>query len=93
MGVVYEAEQQGPKRTVAVKVVRGGEFVDDSRLRMFQREAETLGRLDKSLLDFKHPALQRPLLWKMHDVLDTLDKYKPLHHSGSSERVSRRIQV
>jgi len=48
MGVVYEAEQQSPKRRVAVKVVRGGQLVDDSRVRMFQREADTLARL-------KHP--------------------------------------
>ena len=48
MGVVYEAEQASPKRRVAIKVVRGGEFVDETRVRMFQREAETLARL-------KHP--------------------------------------
>jgi tetratricopeptide (TPR) repeat protein/predicted Ser/Thr protein kinase len=48
MGVVYEAEQQSPQRRVAVKVVRGGRFVDEQRVRLFQREAETLARL-------KHP--------------------------------------
>jgi len=48
MGVVYEAEQQSPRRRVALKVIRGGQFVDESRIRMFQREAETLARL-------KHP--------------------------------------
>ncbi len=48
MGTVYEAEQQNPRRRVAVKVVHGGAYVDDLRLRMFQREAETLARL-------KHP--------------------------------------
>lgn len=46
MGVVYEAEQESPRRRVAVKVVRGGQFVDDARVRLFQREAETLARLD-----------------------------------------------
>jgi serine/threonine protein kinase len=45
MGIVYEAEQQDPRRRVALKVVRGGHFVDDSTIRMFRREAETLGRL------------------------------------------------
>ena len=48
MGIVYEAEQQHPRRKVALKVVRGGQFVDDARVRMFQREADTLARL-------KHP--------------------------------------
>ncbi|MFQ5413811.1 MAG: protein kinase [Phycisphaerae bacterium] len=50
MGIVYEAEQQSPRRTVAVKVVRGGQFVDDLRVKLFQREAHTLARL-------KHPGI------------------------------------
>ena len=45
MGIVYEAEQQSPRRRVALKVVRGGQFVDETYLRMFRREAETLARL------------------------------------------------
>ena len=45
MGIVYEAEQQDPRRRVALKVVRGGRFVDESTIRMFRREAETLARL------------------------------------------------
>jgi tetratricopeptide (TPR) repeat protein/tRNA A-37 threonylcarbamoyl transferase component Bud32 len=48
MGIVYAAEQRNPARLVALKVIRGGQFVDDLRVRMFQREAETLARL-------KHP--------------------------------------
>jgi serine/threonine protein kinase len=45
MGIVYEAEQDTPHRLVALKVVRGGHFVDENYLRMFRREAETLARL------------------------------------------------
>ena len=45
MGIVYEAEQKDPLRRVALKVVRGGYFVDDQDLRMFRREIETLARL------------------------------------------------
>jgi len=48
MGIVYEAEQSSPRRRVALKVIRGGRFVDDNHVKMFQREAETLARL-------KHP--------------------------------------
>ena len=48
MGVVFEAEQQNPRRLVAVKLLRGGQFADELRLRMFQREVDTLARL-------KHP--------------------------------------
>jgi eukaryotic-like serine/threonine-protein kinase len=45
MGIVYEAEQKNPSRKVALKVVRGGHFVDEQYLRMFRRETETLARL------------------------------------------------
>jgi tetratricopeptide (TPR) repeat protein/tRNA A-37 threonylcarbamoyl transferase component Bud32 len=48
MGVVWEAEQQQPRRRVALKVMRQGHYVDDLHTRMFHREAEILGRL-------KHP--------------------------------------
>ena len=48
MGVVYEAEQRNPSRRVALKVMRQGHTVDEVHTRLFQREAETLGRL-------KHP--------------------------------------
>ena len=44
MGVVYEAEQESPRRKVAVKVVRGGQFVDEKQVRMFQREADVYFR-------------------------------------------------
>jgi tetratricopeptide (TPR) repeat protein/predicted Ser/Thr protein kinase len=50
MGVVYEAEQQHPRRLVALKVVRGGVFIDDNDVRLFQREAQALARL-------KHPGI------------------------------------
>jgi len=45
MGTVYEAEQQRPRRSVAIKVVRGGRFIDDTQVKMFQREADSLARL------------------------------------------------
>jgi WD40 repeat protein/serine/threonine protein kinase len=44
MGVVYLAEQERPKRTVALKVIRRG-LATASLLRRFEHEAEILGRL------------------------------------------------
>lgn len=44
MGVVYEAEQQSPSRTVAIKLLRAAGFGTSAALR-FEREAELLGRL------------------------------------------------
>ncbi len=48
MGVVFEAEQERPRRRVALKVMRSSHAVDALHAKMFQREVETLGRL-------KHP--------------------------------------
>ncbi len=50
MGVVYEAEQQHPRRPVALKVIRGGHFVDEYQVKLFQREVQALARL-------KHPGI------------------------------------
>jgi eukaryotic-like serine/threonine-protein kinase len=50
MGVVYEAEQRNPRRSVALKVVLGGRHVDADAVRMFRRETDTLARL-------KHPSI------------------------------------
>jgi tetratricopeptide (TPR) repeat protein len=44
MGVVYEAEQDHPRRVVALKVIKPG-FATAETLRRFQHEAQALGRL------------------------------------------------
>ena len=44
MGVVYEAEQDNPKRTVALKVINAG-IASSSRLARFFHETEVLGKL------------------------------------------------
>ena len=51
MGVIYEAEQQRPRRSVALKVILGGRHVDAETVRMFQRESDSLARL-------KHPSIR-----------------------------------
>jgi len=50
MGVVWEAEQRMPRRAVALKVIRGGQLVDEHHVKLFEREAQTLARL-------KHPGI------------------------------------
>ncbi len=47
MGVVYEAEQANPNRTVALKVIRPG-VMTRSMLARFRHEAQMLGRLQHS---------------------------------------------
>jgi tetratricopeptide (TPR) repeat protein len=44
MGSVYEAEQEHPRRTVALKVIKPG-LASPALLRRFDQEAEALGRL------------------------------------------------
>ncbi len=44
MGVVYEAEQRLPRRTVALKVIKSG-WVGPELLRRFEQESQVLGRL------------------------------------------------
>jgi serine/threonine protein kinase/Tfp pilus assembly protein PilF len=51
MGCVYEAEQEQPCRTVALKVIRPG-MTSPETLRRFEREFQTLGRL-------QHPGIAR----------------------------------
>jgi predicted Ser/Thr protein kinase len=50
MGVVYEAEQELPRRRVALKVLPGA--LDPAALKRFERECEALGRL-------AHPSIAR----------------------------------
>jgi serine/threonine protein kinase/Tfp pilus assembly protein PilF len=45
MGSVFEAEQDEPRRRVALKVLRGTAHTDELQVRMFRREVETLARL------------------------------------------------
>ncbi|HKQ49654.1 MAG TPA: tetratricopeptide repeat protein [Phycisphaerae bacterium] len=46
MGTVYEAMQDEPKRQVAIKVVRGQGYVDQSVIRLFRREVQALAMLN-----------------------------------------------
>ncbi len=59
MGVVYLAEQENPRRNVAVKVIRPG-FVGREVLKRFELEAAVLGRL-------QHPGIAQIYEAGMHD--------------------------
>src|SRR5215510_15259972 len=43
MGAVYEAEQEHPRRTVALKIIKPG-MVNPESLRRFEQESQALGR-------------------------------------------------
>src|SRR5690606_31598943 len=59
MGKVYLAEQQSPKRTVALKVIRPG-WATPALLRRFEHEADVLGRL-------QHPGIAQVYEAGVHD--------------------------
>lgn len=50
MGMVFEAEQQNPRRPVALKLIHGGRFASPYAVRLFEREVQALARL-------KHPGI------------------------------------
>jgi WD40 repeat protein len=60
MGAVYEAQQESPRRRVALKVLRAG-LASPSMLRRFDREVEILGRL-------QHPGIAQVLDAGLHDA-------------------------
>ncbi len=45
---------------------------------LFHDLGKKLALIDRSLQDFNHKALQRPLLWRMTDALETLRRFKPM---------------
>ena len=47
-GLVYEAEQQTPRRRVALKVLKNGDGGRNRDVRLFEREVESLARLEHS---------------------------------------------
>src|SRR5262249_19284836 len=46
MGLVFEAEQDHPRRKVALKVMRWGRYAAPEHVARFEREIDALGRLE-----------------------------------------------
>jgi tetratricopeptide (TPR) repeat protein len=67
MGLVYEAEQFQPRRTVALKVIKTA-FASPEMLRRFEQESQTLGRL-------QHPGIAQIYEAGMAESGSTLQPY------------------
>jgi len=96
MGIVYEAEQHEPRRTVALKVLHGPAS-DEQRSRLFQREIQTLARLRHPGIVTIHEA------GKTHDgryfftmelvAGQPLNKYVRMHRLSLRERLELFVKV
>jgi serine/threonine protein kinase/Tfp pilus assembly protein PilF len=93
MGAVYEAEQDQPRRTVALKVIRPG-FATAETLRRFQQELQALGRL-------QHPGIAQIYEASTADTgfgpqpffAMELIRGRPLHEYTAAHRLSTRERL
>ena len=104
MGVVYEARQHQPRRTVAVKAVRSG-LASDEALRRFEYEAAVLARLQHPGIahvyqagvgeqESRDGAIQRTPFFAMEFVRgEPLNRYAEQRRCSLRERVALMIRV
>lgn len=99
MGCVFEAEQEQPRRTVALKVIRPG-MTSPEMLRRFEREWQTLGRL-------QHPGIAQvyeagsadtglgvqPYIAMEFIRGTTLLEYAHVQHLGTRQRLELIVKV
>ena len=97
MGVVYAAQQDAPRRTVAIKVLRRG-FRHPELLKRFAREADVLGRLQHpgiaQVLAFHHGDRRIPAHLVMELVAGpSITEYVQAHSIGVNGRLELLIAV
>ena len=99
MGTVYEAEQERPRRTVALKVIKPG-FASTALLRRFEVESHALGRL-------QHPGIAQvyeaatadsgsgPQPYFAMELIrgQSLHNYAASHHLNTRERLALIVKV
>ena len=99
MGAVYEAEQEHPRRTVALKVIKPG-LTNPELLRRFERESQALGRL-------QHPGIAQiyeggtantglgPQPWFAMECIrgQSLRDYAEAHHLNTRQRLELMVKI
>ncbi len=101
-GVVYQARQQSTRRDVALKVMRQGTFATRADRARFDREVETLGRLDHPNIVTVHDAgVVRGFHYVVMDFVDGHDlddwadprRHDPTHPRAPRDLVRLFVQV
>jgi serine/threonine protein kinase len=97
MGVVYAAQQDRPRRTVAIKVLRRG-FRHPEILRRFEQEAELLGRLQHPGIAQVYAFFAGDLDTPAHLVMELvagppLTEYARAHQLSIAERVALLVKL
>jgi non-specific serine/threonine protein kinase/serine/threonine-protein kinase len=91
MGVVFEAEQESPRRRVALKLLGAGHFAGPEVERMLRREAQALARLEPPsvarIYDIGHLPDGRPFLAMELVEGSNLTCYLAEHALGRRERL------
>lgn len=99
MGVVYQAEQEHPRRIVALKVIRSG-WSNPELLQRFERESQALGRL-------QHPGIAQiyeagtadagfgPQPYFAMEFIQgqSLEKYAEAHHLNTRGRLEIMVKI
>jgi tetratricopeptide (TPR) repeat protein len=99
MGIVYEAEQEHPRRIVALKVIKPG-WASAEMLRRFEQESQALGRLQHPGIAQIHEAATadagagpQPYFAMEFIRGDSLLVYAASHHLNTRQRVELMIKV
>ncbi|HRX86954.1 MAG TPA: serine/threonine-protein kinase, partial [Phycisphaerae bacterium] len=95
MGIIYEAEQESPRRRVAVKVLRPG-TIDRSMLKRFQHEAHVLGQLQHAGIAHIHEAglADLPQGRQPYFVMEFIDGAPLDRHAGQHQlTVPERLEL
>ncbi|HNO77872.1 MAG TPA: serine/threonine-protein kinase [Phycisphaerae bacterium] len=93
MGIIYEAQQESPRRRVALKVLRPG-MIDRGMLKRFQHEAHVLGQLQHPGIAHIHeagiadlPQGRQPYFVMEFIDGERLDRYADSHELDTKQRL------
>ena len=89
-----ECESGVPYLCRVVSFIDGQLFssVNPHSKELLQSIGESVGVLDSKLSGFKHPAIERPLLWNMVNAVDVIDRFCPLISCAEKSELVRMIQ-